>query len=56
MLTLVMVVALGGFLPFSTINVAASPGYGTITGNIYDEATGNPLYPATIRIENYDTG
>jgi len=56
MLTLVMVVALGGFLPFSTTNVLANPGYGTITGNIYEETTGNSLYPATIRIENYDTG
>lgn len=56
MLTLVMVVALGGFLPFSTTNVLANPGYGTITGNICEEATGNPLYPATVRIENYDTG
>ncbi len=55
-LTLVMVVALGGFLPFSTTNVLANPGYGTITGNVYEEATGNPLYPGTIRIENYDTG
>ena len=55
-LTLVMVVALGGFLPFSTTNVLANPGYGTITGNIYEEATGNPLYPATIKVENYDTG
>ena len=56
MLTLVMVVTLGGFLPFSTTNVLANPGYGTITGNIYEEATGNPLYPTTVRIENYDTG
>jgi len=56
MLTLVMVVALGGFLPFNTINVAASPGFGTIDGNIYEEATGNPLYPATVMVENYDTG
>ena len=55
-LTLTMVVALGGFLPFSTTNVLANPGYGTITGNIYEEATGNPLYPATIRVENYSTG
>ena len=55
-LTLVMVVALGGFLPFNTTNVLASPGYGTITGHIYEEATSNPLYPATIRLENYDTG
>ena len=56
MLTLVIAVALGGFLPFSTTNVLANPGYGTITGNIYEEATGNPLYPATIRVENYSTG
>jgi len=56
MLTLVMVVALGGFLPFSTTNVLANPGYGTIIGNIYEETTGNPLYPATIMVENYETG
>ena len=35
-LTLVMVVALGGFLPFNTTNVLANPGYGTITGNVYE--------------------
>jgi len=51
-----MVVALGGFLSLSTIDVLANPGYGSITGNVYEEATGNPLYPATIRIENHDTG
>jgi len=56
MLTLIMVVALGGSLPFNTINVAASPRFGTITGYVYDEATSNPLYPATVTVENYDTG
>ena len=56
MMTLVMAVVLGGVLPFSAAEVAASTGYGSIEGYVYEGATANPLYPATIIVENYDTG
>ena len=56
MMTLVIAVALGEVLPFSVSEVAASPGYGTVEGHVYEAATGNPLYPATIMVEDYNTG
>ncbi len=50
MMTLVMAVALGGVLLFSVAEVAASPGYGTVEGHVYEAATGNPLYPTKVGI------
>ncbi len=55
-MALVITVALGGLLPFSVSNVTANPGYGSIDGHVYEAATGDPLYPATIIVENSTTG
>ncbi|MDD4875993.1 MAG: hypothetical protein PHQ86_02510 [Dehalococcoidales bacterium] len=55
LLTLVMAVMLVGISPLST-SILASSGYGTITGNVYQRISGSELYPATIIVENYNTG
>ncbi len=57
-MALVLIVAVGfsGFLPFNATDVSASPGFGYLRGHVYEGNVDNPIFPAKIRVENYDTG
>ena len=50
-----MALALGGSIPLDGSHMARAA-LGSVTGTVTDGTTGDPLYPATITIEQFDTG
>ena len=54
-MALAMALAVCGSIPLSSSQVARAA-LGSVTGAVTDASTGDPLYPATITIEQYDTG
>ena len=54
-MALAMALAVCGSIPLSGSHIAKAA-LGSVTGAVTDGSTGDPLYPATITIEQYDTG
>ena len=54
-MALAMALELAGSIPLGDSHIAKAA-LGSVTGTVTGGSTGDPLYPATITIEQYDTG
>jgi len=55
-LSYTVAVVLGVMLPLGSAGIALAADFGTVEGSVTDQATSGAINPATIRVEQYDTG